>query len=213
MHERAGDWVDQWISGSGIQRLTEDRALIGGVYRGFDRQSDSYQYLYCEITGYYASAMINRYRRSSEPDMLYRSRSAAEFLLSTLNDAKDEISGRAFPHSLDLSGRPKESYYSFDNAMCLQGLLHLQAADPYPRLMQAVTAVGGWLLEMQRPDGSYWACEDGHDAAADPIFKDGCCLHAKHAIALLKLAEVTGNGTFIEAAVRTCDWVRGLQDE
>jgi hypothetical protein len=70
---------------------------------------------------------------------------------------------------------------------------------------------------MQQANGGFlsmYDAETGEQAhVGDNFYNDYGCLHAKHAIGLLKLAQVTGDDRYIVATERVCDWVLGLQDE
>ena len=108
-------------------------------------------------------------------------------------------------------------YYSFDLAMCLQGLLDLNRVQPNDGLVNAARAMGDWLTtRMLQPDGSFLAMYDQPQQEwqhpGENFFDDAGCLHAKHAIGLLKLSEVSAESRYRDAAVRVCDWVLSLQD-
>jgi len=91
----------------------------------------------------------------------------------------------------------------------------LYSVSPSAQLKQVACGIGDWLLKMQRADGSFLAMYDGEAGewhhAGEAFFDDGACLHAKHAIGLLKLGEVIGDGRYTKAARRVCDWVLTLQ--
>jgi len=102
--------------------------------------------------------------------------------------------------------------------MCLQGLLDIYTIKPASEYLRSAKLIGDWLLlQMQQENGAfqsiYNAESDCWEHRSDDVFGEGGCLHAKHAIGLLKLSTATGDNRYREAATRVCTWVLGLQDE
>jgi uncharacterized protein YyaL (SSP411 family) len=60
------------------------------------------------------------------------------------------------------------TYWSFDNAMILRGLMKLHALTCEPSYSSAGVAIADWLLRrMQRQDGSFMAwCDEETDRAS-----------------------------------------------
>lgn len=209
-----------WFLASDIRIKDQDQSFNGGVRRGYDWKNRSYQFLYSEITGYAISLLANAREWLSDEKFISLSRQSANVLIS-LQDRNSwnhvETYG-AIPQGVDLpAGMIRQRYYSFDNAMCLQGLMDLYTVQRSQDLLQAAHGIGRWLLDqMQLPSGAFTAivnCNSEYQKEAeDEIFGDESCQHAKHAIGLLKLHRVTNDKNFYESAVRVCDWVLGLQD-
>jgi hypothetical protein len=208
-----------WLAHSGIRHADDGSLASGGVNQGYDWQRRHYPFVYSEITGYAVSTFVNAYRWTGDEVYLSLAGQAARFLLRLQGGVTDGAARGAIPHSLSLPDlEVQRQYYSFDGAMCLQGLLDLHAVRPDERLEEAACAIGDWLVErMQRADGAFWAMYDGatgeRQHAGENFYDDGGCLHAKHAIGLLRLSQATGDGRYAEAARRVCDWVLALQDE
>lgn len=218
----AVDMALDWLAHSDIRHANGASIALGGVNQGYNWRERSYPFVYSEITGYAVSTFVNAYRWTGDEDYLAMAWQSAEFLLrlqelGTDLGTEEAIQG-AIPHGLSLPGfeiRPQ--YYSFDSAMCLQGLLDLDAIQPSPRLRRAAQAIGDWLVQrMQRDDGAFLAMYDADSGewhhTGDNFYDDGGCLHAKHAIGLLRLGNVTGEERYVAAARRVCDWVLTLQD-
>ena len=203
-----------WLSRSEIYHT--DGIYQGGVNQSYNVQRKSYPYIYCEITGYAVSTFLNAYRWSGDARHLDSAMQSAQFLLRTQEQhALPEYAG-ALPQGIALPElTPMRRYYSFDGAMVLQGLMDLYAVQPTGEVFSASIALGDFLIKMQRPDGSFRACLHGDEnpapGAYDP-FGDGGCLHAKHAIGLLKLSQASQQDQYTASAARVCDWVLRLQD-
>ena len=218
-----------WLAGTDIRHADGAEIALGGVNQGYNWEERRYPFVYSEITGYAISAFTNAYRWTGDERYLLLARQSADFLLGVQGLVEEEAARGAIPHGLSLPDLElRRQYYSFDAAMCLQGLLDLDAVRPSPGLRAAARAIGDWLVErMQRDDGAFVAMVDAETgewpyADEDP-FGDGGCLHAKHAIGLLKLGRlppegvtsegVTADDRYAAAARRVCDWVLGLQDD
>ena len=186
----------------------------GGVSRGFDRRELAYEYAYTEITGYALSCLLDL-DAAGRADQLAAARA---YLLEVQHLADGSADAGAFCHSVDpQSGAVRREYYSFDAAMCVQGLADLHAASGDGEALAAAERGARWLVERaQLPDGSFRAVivPGGEDEAAarDVIFGDQGVLHAKHAIGLLKVWRAGGEERYRAAARAVCDWALGLQN-
>ncbi len=213
------DLAFDWLARSDIRHGDGDRIAQGGVNQGYNWRERSYPFIYTEITGYAISTSANAYRWTDDENYVTMARQSADFLLGVQGLAEEDAVRGAVPHGLSLPDlEPRHQYYSFDAAMCLQGLLDLDAVKPAPELRRSAQAIGDWLLEQMQQDGGaflsmYDAATGEGKHAGDDVFGDGGCLHAKHAIGLLKLGRVTGDDCYSVAAKRVCDWVLGLQDD
>lgn len=208
-----------WLASSDIRHIHGAPSAQGGVNQGYNWQERSYPFIYSEITGYAVSALVNAYRWTGNDGYLSLARQSADFLLRIQGLAQGEHARGAIPHGLSLPDLElKDQYYSFDAAMCLQGLLDLHAVSPAPELLRSAQAIADWLLSrMQLNSGAFLSCYDADtdewQHASDQVFGDSGCLHAKHAIGLLRLASVSGDDRYRIAAEHVCDWVEGLQDD
>lgn len=209
-----------WLTRSDVRCAEAGSIARGGVMQGYNWREGSYPFVYSEITGYAVSALVNAYRWTAEEEYLRLARESAGFLLRAPNGGPGDRSHGAIPHSFSLSElRWRQDLYSFDAAMCLQGLLDLDAVEPQPAVRERAREIGEWLVaEMQQQSGAFLAMRDAESGRWRPSedgdqFGDGGCLHAKHAIGLLKLGAATGDRRYVDAARRVCDWVLGLQDD
>jgi hypothetical protein len=213
------DFALDWLVHTDIRHADGAQIARGGVNQGYNWQEHNYPFVYSEITGYAISTFVNAYCWTDDESYLTLARQSADFLLGVQSLATQNAVRGAIPHSLSLPDLElRHQYYSFDAAMCLQGLLDLDAVKPAPELQSSARAIGDWLLEqMQQDNGAFLSMYDAktnewrHDNGN--FFDDDGCLHAKHAIGLLKLGQVTGDKRYTVAAKRVCDWVLGLQDD
>jgi uncharacterized protein YyaL (SSP411 family) len=206
-----------WLADSGIRNKTRGSHSFGGVNNGYNWRSKEYPFVYNEITGYAISSFINIYKSRGNPKFLQYSRDAADYLIQLQSTEKNKPQYGAIPHSLILPDlNVTEQYWSFDNAIILQGLADLYLETYDKRYYQCALLIAEWLTEtMQNRDGSFFSMYDSQRKeirhGGVPFDKDFGCLHAKHAIALFKSAHITGNGTFRDSAEKVADWVLSLQ--
>ncbi len=207
-----------WLAHSNVRHATGNALALGGVNQGYNWKERRYPFIYSEITGYAISMFINAYRWTNDENYLDYARQSADFLLRLQAHAIEDGCAGAIPHGLTLPELTvRRQYHSFDVAMCLQGIHDLYTLDRTPELAHAAQAMSDWLIvRTQQSNGSFLSMYDAETGESKHLtadfFSDGGCLHAKHAIGLLKMEQVIGNGVYATAARRVCDWVLGLQD-
>lgn len=207
-----------WLLDSGVCLWDPAHPACGGVHAGYDVRSRRWLFVYCEITGYAISMLCALHQATGEKSHLDAAKVSARFLLRHQTPANGGPAAGSFPEGLQVADlTPMPRHYSFDAAMCIQGLLDLYAITRDIDLLDASKAAGDWLLTMQDPSGfflSKFDSETGLREHPGPFFhEDAGCLHAKHAIALLKLYSATKDERYERAARKVCDWVLSLQEE
>ena len=204
-----------WLAQSNIRHATGPAR--GGVNQGYNWQEHTYPFVYSEITGYAVSTFVAAYRWTDATEYLTLARDAANFLLRVQENGSDVAIKGSIAHGLSLPDlKVMRQYFSFDVAMCLQGLLDLHRLRPDADLLDAARAAGDWLIAaMQQANGSFLAMIDAETGEThhpgNQFFNDFGCLHGKHAIGLLKLSRATGDQRYETAARKVCDWVLTLQ--
>jgi uncharacterized protein YyaL (SSP411 family) len=207
-----------WLTHSGIRNGDESLQSFGGLNAGYDWKRKTYTSVYNEITGYGISSFLNLYQWTGDPHSLDLARDAADYLCRfQVQDPQRRESG-AIPHSLTQPDMEVvRTYWSFDNAMILRGLMKLHALTHEASYLSAGVGIADWLLRhMQRQDGSFTACYDGETDCAShekiEFYGDGGCLHVKNALGLLSLAAVQHDERYAGAARRLCHWGLELQN-
>lgn len=203
-HQRMIDW----LIGTPVRNTDPSQKRFGSFNHGVLEKTGRVPGQYTEITGYGVSVLAHLYRWTGEPRYLDAAREAAQFLM------RIQLDSGAYPHCPDPEGSCAEGeQYTFDTSMCTMGMMDLYRADPNEAYLDSARRAGKWLLSMQRPDGAFLAKFIPKTGAANTgnFFGDGSCIHVKNAMPLLKIADVTGEQEFIEAARRVCDYTLGLQ--
>ena len=207
-----------WLLNSGVLIKNSNKKLNGGVYAGYDLSNKEWQFIYCEITGYSISTFCMLYTKYKKKKFLDYAFENANFLIKhQINDVNLPNFG-SFPEGLDSKTfKTRNRHYTFDAAMCIQGLLDLYSIKKDVKLLQSALKAGNWLLKMQNSSGSFLAYYDSLTKEIlhpGPYFYlDESCLHAKNAIALIKLYQFTNEDKFKNAAIKLCDWVLELQEK
>lgn len=213
------DTAINWLCESNLRNKDKNLRSFGGINNGYNWQSKVYPFVYHEITGYAISSFLNMYRSLSDDKYLQYAKEAADYLLQFQVIEEYKIEYGAIPHSLGLPDlKESKQYWSFDNAMILQGLADLYLETKGERYYHGAIMIAKWLADkMQTESNSFLSM---YDAVRNEIHhkgiafeKDFGCLHAKHAIGLLKAAKISENDVFEKSAKKVADWVLSLQRE
>lgn len=204
--------AEEWLLSSGIQDRTVDPRVQGGVHAWFDLSTSQFSFYYTEITGYYVTWCCYEYRLTGEPKYLD---AAAEAVAWLLREARDPAT-KALKCRLNDQGWAGRAC-SFDNAMCLNGLVNYYAISGDEDARTAAREIGNWLVDaMRQSDGSFFSKFDlATKAPNNPGGKwsliSGPFL-IKLSIGLLALAGATGEVRFSDAARDLCTWGLQFQD-
>lgn len=207
-----------WLSESDIRIKDHTNVAFGGICQGYNWKNRTYPFVYSEITGYAISAFMSAYRWTSERKYLDLAIDASDYLIRVQASAEQDNEFGAIPHGFSLPNlKLTRLYYSFDAAMCLQGLLDLYSIQPTSERRDSAQAIGDWLIEkMQNKDGSFLAMYDSYNSQRNHdnnnFFDDFGCLQAKNAIGLIKLSKILKDDKYTFAAQKVCDWVIKLQN-
>jgi uncharacterized protein YyaL (SSP411 family) len=205
-HQRMIDWV----IGAPVRNIDPSQRRFGSFNHGVHEKTGHVPGQYTEITGYGASTFAHLYRWRGEERYLEAAREAARFLM------RIQLASGAYPHCPNPEASCAEGeQFTFDTSMCTMGLMDLYRAAPDEAVLASARRAGEWLVSMQRKDGAFLAKFIPKTGAANTgnFFGDGSCIHVKNAMALLKIAEATGDRSFDEAARRVCDYTLGLQSD
>lgn len=209
------DSAMQMLLNSGIQ------SKGGGFYAWYDLDDKSYSHLYSEITGYGITALLFLYSILKDEALIKKARRAADWLIRfslhpsggvrTRLYKDDDKADKAYSFSA-------ENLFSFDTGMVLYGLVNLYRMTLEERFLQSSHMLAGFLLDnMQNENGSL-----------SPVFnaKTGTIVrphdnkwsnqpgpfHAKVAMGLMDLFEVTKGENYKRAGVKLCEYALSTQE-
>jgi hypothetical protein len=199
-----------WLLSSGI--LSREHWALHHNYNAF---RGKYGPLYTEVTGYGVSLLLNCFRWSQNPLFLEYAQKLAGFIHSSkvaLNETESAFRYGYEPQTRLWSGRA----YSFDTAICISSLLDLSKKAESSELTTDALEAGNWLTKsMQNKDGSFKACIETPSRSYPEIpgwFGGKGCLHAKVAISLYKLHELSRNHLFMDSFHSSLKWVLSKQE-
>lgn len=207
--------IRRWLTASSILVQDESSLLRGGYGNLIDGRTGRSPLLYCEITGYAAQFWLRQMNKDAET----RAVAAGDCLLRVQapRTREESVVAGSFPFGLTRpDGMRLPAYFSFDAAVCTAAMVDLAFQTRQPRFAAAALRAGAFLLAMQRKDGTFKArhtLASGHPdlPRMESWFDDGCVLHGKNTIGLLKLWRLTNAARWREVAVLTLDWLCSLQ--
>ena len=210
-----------WLINSGIQEKDTDSPGYGGFYQSYNARTQRYNFIYSEITGYGISLLCNLFSWTQEPHFLTMAKHAAQYLLTAQFRGENRDIYGAFRYGAGWQGTLKRAneFYSFDNAVCISGMIDIYNLTNDNRYLDAALLAGNWLVKKaQYSDGAFRSMYDlnqrgfDHNKLKNIWYEDRACLNAKNTIGLLKLYAACKKETFKKSATRVGNWVLGLQN-
>ncbi len=205
--------LENWLVFSGIQDQSKEEIKRGGVYAWFDKDINSYAFLYSEITGYALTWFTYQYIATNKDVYRVKAEEAFKWLTEQALDKKS--GGFLCRHN---GNNWRYQICAFCNGMVLNGLCNAYKMLKNKKALKTAIDVGDCLLrDMQKDDGSFYSKYDPlSKKASNPGGKWSLISGAfllKLAIGLLHLAEVTSDTKYKLAARELCDWGLEFQKE
>ena len=190
-----------WLSSSGIQNVSRQKKLRGGVSAWYELGKKIYPFIYSEITGYAISTWVFLNRITPDPLWIKNAKAAADWLIDNAMHPNGGVKTRLYLVKHYVS--PNYSFhtgriYSFDTAMAGYGLIQLFQATGEDRFFKAADSMLRFLIQrMQKKDGTFYPYFDsalrrpGEDLEK---WSDQCgSFHAKLALFFTDYFDVTGD--------------------
>jgi len=193
-----------WLLHSGIQDQTPSPDKNGGVNAWFDVRTQSYPFLYSEITGYAVNAYLFAYTQTGESAYLTASKMAADWLIRQEFPENGLIRTRV-NHDHFRVPYFDEWVFTFDQWIIAYSLACLaQACGEKTYLTHAVKMADFLLANTVRPNGLFFPVyhvgRKEPEATGDKWSRQSGGFHAKALMALDKIHELTGQSSYAEAA-------------
>jgi len=203
-----------WLINSGIQ------SAPGGFYAWIDLDAQSPSFLYSEITGYAITTLLFLNRLSPEGVLIDRAQNAADWLLREAMHPCGGFKARAYQDGINadpLYSFNSENIFSFDSGMVLYGLVNLYKQTKQDKLLSSCRECADFLInKMQNPDGSFnsifSAKTNVNINPGDKWSSQPGSFHAKIALGLTDLFEITNEIRYRESAIKVCEFALTKQD-
>ncbi len=189
-----------WLLESGIQDATPNPDYRGGVNAWFDLQSQTYPFIYAEITGYAVNAYLFFHSLTQEAAYLEAAKRAADWLCRHAYPEVGLIKTRLNQPSYE------QAYFSnhvftFDQWVIVYGLACLGAVSGQGFYTEKAQAMARFLMaNTVKPDGSFYplyhVANRQAEEKGDKWSREAGSFHAKALMALCKLAEMTGDESY-----------------
>jgi hypothetical protein len=195
-----------WLLHSGIQHPPGDPKLSGGVHAWYEPHTETYAFLYPEVTGYAITTLLFLNSVNRNQLFLERAKAAASWLLERAMEPRSGAVLCRFDGTQWL-----ERQCTFDNAVCLNALVNLYRETKDEAYLRAAFRIADWLFTvMRRPDGSFYAkCHPRTQTPVNPGGKwsliSGTFL-VKVAVGLTNLAEASEEKQYRKAVESLCAW-------
>jgi len=197
--------VKNWILNSGIQNKN------GGFHSWFDEKNRAYPFIYSEITGYGITTLL--YLNSIKPDKLLveRSKLAVEWLI------KNAYIDGGFKTRYFLKDKEFNNniIHIFDVGMILYGIINLYKITKDDKYLKISKDITKFILKNKKSDG-----------LLNALYENGKCIdnqkkwstqsgsyHAKVAMGLIELFEVTKDEKYKKSAESICNTALKFQKE
>lgn len=199
-----------WLLTSGIQDLGSDSDTRGGVNAWWDLRTESYSFIYGEITGYAVNAYLFFYEATEDKSFLEAARRAGDWLIHNSVPGCGLIKNRVNQPGFQV--RYYDSWlFTFDQWISVYGLACLAGVTGESRYLDKARSVADFLIQNTvRRDGAFEAVYDSSKKKAlstkDKWSRQSGGFHAKALMALHKLRELSGRGAYAETAARLAVW-------
>lgn len=204
-----------WLLHSGIQNQPSSPELDGGVNAWFDLRTDSYPFIYSEITGYAVNAFLFYYAQTHEPAALQAAQKAAQWLIRNRDHETGLIRTR-LNHAHFESSYFDSWIFTFDQWIIVYSLSCLFEVTGNDLYLSAAISMADFLLDHTvNKDGSFAPVFNLKtkkiESTGDKWSRQPGSFHAKALMALAKLQQLTGKNSYGNSAQLLKQWTLSRQ--
>lgn len=209
------DSIADWMTQSGIQ------SPDGGVYAWYDMETDKHSYLYSEITGYAITSFLYLHKLYDRVEYIELAEKAAQWIIKNALSDCGGVKTRYFTNEDSVDEHTSFSggnIFSFDTAMVLYGFANLYKITNKETYLEYAQKIANFLVDtMQKPDGSFIAIYNKKNGPVPNSTKkwstQSGSFHAKNAIGLVAMYEITDYEKYKKAAIRVCEYALAKQEQ
>jgi len=215
--DMAVDRAINWLSNSGIQNTSLDPEVHGSFSSWYEQDTRTYPFGYSEITGYLVTFMCYLWDRTQNRQYLQRAIMAGDWLLRTTHEPKGGFRCLIPLHPSQFDFK-RNQVYAFDNGIIVNGLTHLYRATKQEKYLASAVTAADWLVySAQKTSGAFhpiYQLDEERFFESDKEWS--MCsgsYHAKIAIGLLNLYDLTGKEKYLNGATGVCDFALQTQEK
>ena len=213
----AVDRAVNWLINSGIQNIDPGKKNIYGSFNAwYEEDTGIYPFVYSEITGYMLTMMCYLWGRDKKQEYLERAKLTGDWLLNVVHESNGGFRC-LYPLNPSRFDFKKDQMYAFDNGIILNGLVNLYRVTRQEKYLVAAVTVADWLVySAQKPSGAFFPIYQLNEERFFEADKEWSMTsggyHAKIAIGLLNLYDLSRKKKYLESAVKICDFAFSSQN-
>ena len=196
---------------SGLFVSEKSEKHCGAVYSYFDEKSNTFSFLYPEITGYFVSTIkfLNHIQRNEKYSSY--AKQSSDWLIQIYEKYGSIIQG------ISDDSPTSNTSYSFDSAICAKGLLdYYEISKDVNYLNYAKKILFNLRDEYLESDGSLIPCKDigtnTPDESSQVWYKRKGCFHIKAAIPFFQINQYLDNDDFLKIGNNICNNISNFQN-
>jgi mannose-1-phosphate guanylyltransferase/mannose-1-phosphate guanylyltransferase/mannose-6-phosphate isomerase len=196
-------------------------ARTGAVYEGI-RDDGTPPFLFSEVTGYAMRDLLLLHAMTGDASYVNRAEKAAVWLMRKAWHGNGWIRTRYYferddNESLNLYSFAGGNIFTFDNGICLNGLVSLWRATAGTEVFEHAKVLADNLVKLVKDDGSVPAIVDIHGNTAQleqrSWSQQSGSFHTKIAEALVEFAGLAGDERYAEVARQICVFALRFQED
>ncbi|MFH1174634.1 MAG: hypothetical protein V1725_05850 [archaeon] len=214
IHKNIQD-AKNWFLSSRAQNLdNKDRYLHGSFSSWLNLDTNQYEYVYTEITGYGITSLLFLHELFGDEILIDRARYAADWIRRIAIEICGGVRTRYYldeKSNIDHYSFDTETTYTFDDGIVLFALTKLYMRTQDKKYLQLAEFIGNFLVGiLQKQDGSFFASYDPinkhfEDSPKKWSTQSGS-YHAKVAMGILSLYEVTREEKYKKSVMTFCEY-------
>lgn len=165
LSEGAPQAAMSWLLHSGIQDASARLTHQGGVHGWYDFDTQSYPFIYSEITGYAIALYSAFFELTGDRAFLARAEDAARWLTQQALHHSGGVRTRLYrspAHEREsVYSFTNETLFTFDTGIALEGLVAVHRHSRNDAHLQAALRMAAFLAGSQQPDGAFAFAVDG----------------------------------------------------
>lgn len=207
------DAAAQWILESGIQNTSADVRTGGGFNGWLDVSTNSYPFIYSEITGYGMSSLVYMGKIYKSDIFLDRAAKAARWTIDNAVTREGGVLTKYYYDTKTADDRyrfEKQNVFAFDAGMVLYGLCNVALKTNDSGVTKSCLKIADFLVsKMLRKNGEFHAV---WNLGKNEPFNDerkwstrAGSYHAKIALPMIAMEKLTGDKEYGKVAQRVCE--------